>query len=142
MRTRIVLAVSTAFGLLVGSAAPAAPLYTYDWSNSSGSVASDSTLNAITFANQPLITAMGDTNIIASNISVQAPFVGDADTWTNKGFSLVVKLTDAASSETGILTFAGYINGYATPDSANIVTKFTDPTSQALPLGGVEYTVS
>jgi len=151
--------IALALFAFAGTNARAGILWEYDWNTSTASIPSDSGHNSITLTNQPLLSANGDTNVIATNLSVVTPFVGSSDTWTSKPYTLTLKILDHLSLQSAILTFQGEIvgsngpTGTVTPNSStlsnmflgsmnSITNVFTTAMSQTVTLGGNTYTVN
>jgi len=137
---------ASAVALLLGSSeAQASILWSYDWSGSSSTTAvmSDTGNTQVNFVNQPLLSASGSSNVIASNLSVQFNNASTtSDTYTNRGYSLAMLLKDTASGAATMLTFSGVLNGNLTPLSTNLNNAFNNPTTQQVTLGAGIYTVT
>jgi PEP-CTERM motif-containing protein len=135
---------ATALGLLLftGAQAHAAILWTADWTPGTTTVISDSGNNQILFSNQPAITVGGNSDVVATNISVNDHVVGASDTFTHQNYSLALKLTDQASGQFTTLTFSGNLTGTITPNSSNIANVFTGTLTQTVDLGTNVYTVT
>jgi hypothetical protein len=119
--------------------------WTYSWSNSPQSILADNPAGggSITLTNEPTLSAVGNTDIVATNIRTYSTASQSApDTFTNKPYSLALTLTDSASGQTGTAVFNGVFNGTLTANSSNITNTFVGPTTVVLDLGKNQYSVS
>jgi hypothetical protein len=119
--------------------------WTYSWSNSPQTIQADnpSSGGSIALTNEPTLSAVGNTDIVATNIRTYSTAPGSApDTFTNKAYALTLNLTDSASGQSGAAVFTGVFNGTLTATSANITNTFTSPTTAYLDLGDNQYTVT
>jgi hypothetical protein len=118
--------------------------WTYSWSNSPQTILADGgTGGKIALTNEPTLSAVGDTDIVATNIrtySTASP--GTPDKFTNKAYTLQLTLTDTTSGQTGTATFTGVFNGTLTANSSNITNTFTGPNTVVLDLGANQYTIN
>jgi hypothetical protein len=119
--------------------------WTYSWSNSPQTILADNPAGGgkITLSNQPTQSAVGDSDIVATNIrtySTAAP--GAPDKFTNKPYTLTLTLTDGASNQSGTAVFTGVFNGTLTAASSNIANAFTSATTAVLDLGNNQYTIN
>jgi hypothetical protein len=117
--------------------------WTYSWSNSPQTILSDNGGGNISLTNEPTLSAVGDSDIVATNIhtySTAAP--GSPDKFTNKAYTLNLTLTDSTSGQTGTAAFTGVFNGTLTAMSSNITNTFTGPTTAVLDLGSNQYTIT
>jgi hypothetical protein len=119
--------------------------WTYSWSNSPQTILADNPSGGgqITLSNQPTQSAVGDSDIVATNIRTYSTAPPSApDTFTNKSYSLTLTLTDSASGASGTAVFTGIFNGTLTANSSNITNTFTSPTQAVLDLGNNQYTIN
>jgi hypothetical protein len=63
------------------------------------------------------------------------------ETFTNKPYSLTLRITDDVSHASGSLTFRGVLRGTASSGGAFLVNKFQGPVAQRLRLGNKNYNV-
>src|SRR5207249_3547993 len=97
----------------------------------------------LVLSNEPLGHAIGDSDIVATNIHAFSTASPDApDVFTNRGYSLSLTLKDTASGATGVFTFTGEFSGTLTSGSALITNAFTGLATQTLTLGNNTYTVT
>jgi hypothetical protein len=117
--------------------------WTYNWAPGPTVVTSDTGAGRLELTNEPLGHALGDSDIVATNIKAFSSALPDApDVFTNRPYALSMTLKDTASGATGVLTFTGAFSGTLTAGSANISYAFTGLTTQTLTLGGNTYTVT
>jgi hypothetical protein len=118
--------------------------WTYSWSNSPQTIVADGgTGGSIALTNEPTLSAVGNTDIVATNIrTFSSASPGTPDKFTSKAYTLTLTLTDSTSGQTGTAAFTGVFNGTLTSDSSNITNMFTGPTKVVLDLGANEYTVN
>jgi hypothetical protein len=119
--------------------------WTYSWSNNPQSILADNPAGGgmITLTDEPTLSAVGSTDIVATNIHTYSTAAQTApDTFTNKPYTLTLNLTDSASGQSGSAVFTGAFNGTLTATSSNITNTFTGPTTEILFLGNNEYTVT
>jgi hypothetical protein len=117
--------------------------WSYSWSRSPSVITADGTGTGKVFLTPVSGSAQDTSDIGAVNITTSSTAsAGNPDTFTNKAYSLTIKLTDDASHATGSLTFTGLLNGSISATSSNLMTTFLAPLSQSLTLGQNLYTVS
>jgi hypothetical protein len=118
--------------------------WSYSWTNSPNTIEADTPgTGSVSLTNESTHTAEGNSNIVATDLrtSSNAPDSNPA-MFTNKGYSLVLSLTDNASGQTGTLTFNGVLNGTLTKTSSNIQNTFLGSLTQKVLLGNNVYTVT
>jgi hypothetical protein len=121
--------------------------WTYSWSRSPISVASDGNgTGGISMTLAPLtpgthMVGNSDINVVNLTTFSSAP-TGTHDSFTNTPYRLTVQLTDLNSGQSGSLTFNGVFNGTLSTTSAQIQTTFLSPLTQDLILGQHDYKVS
>jgi hypothetical protein len=118
--------------------------WTYSWSNSPQSILADNPAGggSITLTNEPTLEAVGNTDIVATNIRTVSTATQSApDRFTDKAYSLALTVTDATSGQSGTAVFHGVFNGTLTSDSSNITNTFVGPTKAVLDLGSNEYVI-
>jgi hypothetical protein len=133
--------------LLLASSSARADLvaWSYNWTPSVSAVLADNAAGGgkITLTNEPAGSAVGDSDIVATNLkSVSTASPNAPDTFTNKTYSLALTLTDIASHQSGTLTFQGAFNGSISSASANVTNSAIGATAGSLVLGGNSYSVS
>jgi hypothetical protein len=119
--------------------------WTYSWSNSPQTILADNPTGGgeIILTNEPTLPAVGNTDIVATNIRTYSTAPSTApDTFTNKSYSLALTLTDTTSGQSGTASFTGVFNGTLTATSANISNTFTSATTVVMDLGANQYTVT
>jgi hypothetical protein len=131
-------------GFLPGAARADFISWSYNWSRTPGTVFADgSTTSFITLTDEKLKGAVGDSDIVATNLRTfsDAPRSNPAQ-FTNKQYTLSLFLLDKASGRSGTLFFTGEFNGDLSELSANITNAFTSAITQVLVLGRHKYTVT
>jgi PEP-CTERM motif len=138
---------SLALGLLLvlGTAARAEPIWSYSWSSSPTTVASDDgSLGKVTFTpgsgspqTGPVSSGPG---IIAATLDATGPASGTA-VFTNRGYGMTMHLIDLASHQSADLNFTGALSG-TLGSTFNLTNKFTSPTTQSVALGDHLYNVT
>lgn len=117
--------------------------WSYAWSRSPLVVAADGEgTGGISLATATDGQAVGNSEIVALNLTTFSSAAGTIDLFTAKAYRLTLELTDQQSGATGALTFQGQFNGTLTTTAAFISNTFTGATTQTLPLGGNLYTVA
>jgi hypothetical protein len=100
----------------------------------------------VTFTNEPTGSAIGNSDIVATNMRVFSAAPGNApDMITNGAYKLVLNLTATDANNqplTGTMTFTGQLNGTLSKDNSNITNVFSSDVQQTLTLGGTTFTVS
>jgi hypothetical protein len=107
-------------------------------------VASDTTANTgVNFNYDSKTDVVGNSHVAVANLwtfsQTQPP---SADTLTNAGYNVGLKITDATSGLTGNVTFAGQLSGTINAKSSVLTNTFLGDTIQKLVLGSNLYTVS
>jgi hypothetical protein len=116
----------------------------YSWSNSPAQINADNPgTGHITLSNEGLQTAVGDSDIVATNLRTYstAP-INNPDHFTHAAYSLKLFLFDADSGQSTTLTFTGELNGTATAGSSILTNTFTGQVTQQAVLGNHLYTVT
>ena len=117
--------------------------WTYNWAPGPTVVTSDTGAGRLELTNEPMGHALGDTNVVATNIKAFSTASPDApDVFTNRPYALSMTIKDTASGATGVLTFTGEFSGTLTSGSANITNSFTGLTTQQIALGKNIYVVT
>jgi hypothetical protein len=116
----------------------------YNWSRSPADIHADAPgTGYITLTDESLKTAVGDTDIVATNLRTFSTATrGHPDVFTAKGYTLGLFLQDVASGQSTTLTFTGQIDGTLSATSANLKNTFTGLTTQTVVLGDNRYTVT
>jgi hypothetical protein len=116
--------------------------WSYNWSRFPGNILPDNPASGgkITLTDESLKTAIGDSDIVATNIRTFSTSPDDKpDTYTNKSYTLSLFLLDQASNIGGTVNFNGIINGTVSANSSNLTNVFTSSTTQTIILGGDKY---
>ena len=145
MRSRLPLFGLALACVLSGAGGARADLipWTYNWAPGPTVVTSDTGAGRLELTNEPMGHALGDTDVVATNIKAFSTASPDApDVFTNRPYALSMTLKDTASGAAGVLTFTGAFSGTLTSGSANITNAFTGLTTQTLTLGANTYTVT
>ena len=119
--------------------------WTYSWSNSPQTILADNPSGGgkISLTDEPTLEAVGNTDIVATNIRTFSTAPASApDKFTNKAYSLALTLTDSTSGQSGTAAFTGVFNGTLTANSSNITNAFTSANTVVLDLGNNQYTVT
>jgi hypothetical protein len=118
--------------------------WSYSWSNSPGEVLADnSSLGKVTLTNEDLKEAIGNTDIVATNLQTYSNATPQHHAvFTNKQYTLTMFLRDDASGQGTTLTFHGEFNGTLDAGSANIKNTFLGQTSFTVRLGDNLYTTT
>ncbi len=116
----------------------------YHWSRSPHQLHADAPgTGYITLTDEPLRHAVGDSDIVATNLKTySSATLTNKDIFTNKSYSLTLTLIDGPSSESGSLTFTGYLDGWVTAQSSYLRNTFTGQLTQVIVLGTNVYTVT
>jgi hypothetical protein len=139
--------------LLVGTGAQAGPInpenvtWTYNFTPGTPAVTADGNPAAgVTFTNEPTGTAVGSSDIVATNLRVfSAAPGGIPDVLTSNGaysLTLNVSALDKGKPLSGSLTFTGKLTGTLSKENSNIANQFTGVHEQTLSLGAYTFTVS
>jgi hypothetical protein len=110
----------------------------YSWVRNSSVIPSDpGTFGAIAMQDAPSGHEVGPALLTVTRLQ---PFssASDAapDPFSNRPFSLAVRLTNDATGDSGVLTFQGAFTGTLSASSANLSASLSQPSGQFLPLGG------
>ena len=98
--------------------------WAYNWTPGVTVITSDTGGGQLQLTNEPLGHALGDTDIVATNIKAFSSASPDApDVFTNRPYSLILSLKDTLSGAVGTMTFTGV-------------------TTQSITLGDSTYTVT
>ena len=117
--------------------------WTYNWAPGPTVVTSDTGAGRLVLSNEPLGHAIGDTDVVATNIKAFSTASPTApDVFTNRPYALNLTLRDTASGASGTLTFTGEFSGTLTSGSANITNTFTGALTQQIALGDNVYVVT
>jgi hypothetical protein len=141
---RFIIASALVTLVLLSAAGARADLihWSYNWAPNAPAVMADSGSGKITLSNEPAGSAVGDSDIVATNLkAVSSADPTTPDTFTHKGFTLNLTLTDAASHQSGTLAFSAEFNGSISSGSSNITATPLGATSKAIVLGGNLYSV-
>jgi hypothetical protein len=117
--------------------------WTYNWTPSTTAVFSTNGAGKITLTNEPTASAVGDSDIVATNLrtfSNASP--NTPDKFSDAAYKLTLTLVDDNSKQSGSVSFSGEFNGSLSSRSSNITNKPTSPVSQSIVLGGNLYTAT
>jgi hypothetical protein len=143
LKRKYLIGTTLAWVLLAGAARADLVPWAYNWTPNSAAVLSDNGQSKITLTNEPTGSAVGTSDIVATNLKVvSSADPNTPDTFTAKAYSLNLALTDTNSHTTGTLTFSGVFNGTVSAESSHITTAFNAPTTKSIVLGGNTYTVT
>ncbi len=144
MTTNAALLVLMGMVLSSGSARADLIPWMYNWSSAPKMVTADAPgTGYISLTDEPDRMAVGSSNIVATNLrtfSTATPTVPDR--FTNRPYSLDLKLYDLDSGESATVTFTGVLNGKLTAQSSNIRNTFTGATTHLVQLGNNLYTAT
>lgn len=138
------------FGSTVAQAAPVpagALQWTYNFSPGTPSLPSDSNPSAfIGFTNEPTKAAVGNSDVVATNMRVFSSATAAApDTLATGGaysLTLVLSTVDEGVPHSVSLTFNGELDGSFSAESANITNMFGANATQDVQLGSYTFRVS
>jgi hypothetical protein len=131
--------------LLSRAPASADPIpWMYSWSRSPEVISADAPgTGYITLTDEPLRTALGDSDVVATNLRTWSTASrSNPDLFTAKPYQLSLSLVDVDSGQEGTLTFTGLLDGELTAGSSRIDNTFTGATVQSIVLGEHLYTAS
>jgi len=84
----------------------------------------------------------GTSDIVAANLQAISAAPGNTpDTFTNKGYTLNLHLTDDTSGNSGDLTFSGHFDGTLSSQNVGLTHTFDQDTGSLL-LGGHNYQIT
>jgi hypothetical protein len=109
--------------------------WAYSFSANPNPVTSNDGSASVTFAGASGQESLNFNGLLAANISAAGPT--DA-TFSSRGYTLTMHLTDVASNASADLSFAGALSGTG---PFALTNKFSDP-SQSVTLGQHDYTVT
>jgi hypothetical protein len=138
------LAVTFVFLGFAGSTARADLItWSYNWGSNPLSISADGASTGGISLSTPTGSVTGSSDIVAANLSTfSSALPGTLDTFTNKGYTLNLTLTDGPSGASGTLSFNGAFNGTLSPTSAQITNTFSGSTTGSLHLGNDNYVVT
>lgn len=140
-KSSIRLPIALVVSLLLGSAARAEYMdWTYHWSVSPSPVLASGT-GSVTQTLYSFRAKPGALRIPVAAVTTTSDAMARTPDFYNKNFSLVLHLTDAATHQSGNLTFSGNIRGTLTYNRANLAETFRSPTEH-LTLGKHSYYVT
>jgi hypothetical protein len=117
--------------------------WSYDTLSSTDQVLSDNKASSIDFTRQAAVPAVGSTNIVLVNLSANSTTSDSKpDTISHGDYTLILHLTDGASSQSANLTFTGEIAGMISGHSTTTTNTFTSPTTESAMLGAYTYQVT
>jgi hypothetical protein len=116
--------------------------WSYNWTPNTPAVFSDNKAAKITLTNEPGADAVGDSDIVATNLrTFSTADPSKPDVFTGAAYKLTLTLIDEESRESASLTFEGVFTGTLSAKSANIDTLFVGQANHKVVLGGNAYTV-
>jgi hypothetical protein len=116
----------------------------YSWVRNSSVIPSDpGSFGAIAMKDAPSGHEVGPALLLATRLQAfsSAPS-STPDPFSNRPFSLTLRLTDDASGNSGTLTFQGSFTGTLSATSANLAAAVDQPSGQFLSLGGHSFGVN
>ena len=139
------LAVALTLAAPAGARADLIP-WKYDWGNSNyhdTTVPTDNGLGGLLLHVDGTVPMAGTSSIGLGEIFAQSTAPADApDVFTDRAYSLPLRLTDVASGQSGTLTFTAVLNGTVSVGNAKIGNPFTSDTTQSIVLGNNLYTAT
>jgi hypothetical protein len=139
--------------LMIGSAAQAGPIppdnvaWTYNFEPGSPAVTADGNVAAgVTFTNESIKSAVGSSDIVASNLRVFSTATAAAPDMlvANGNYSLKLTLTTLGLDNnpvTAVMKFTGKLTGPFSAENANIGNVFGPDWKQHADLGGYRFDV-
>jgi hypothetical protein len=125
-----ILAAAVCLLLAAGTQAKAGIGWQYDFTPIGGSntIVSDNGHSTLTLTNQPLFSAVGNSDVIATHIGVNST-TPDAtpDSFKSEPYTIKLLLKDTASGASTTLNFSGMISGLVSAHSANTSNVFNSP---------------
>lgn len=114
----------------------------YNWSRSPVEIlADDPGTGYITLTDESFKRAVGDTDIVATNMrTFSTATVDNPDRFTAKAYTLTLLLLDLDSGQSGTMTFTGQLDGELGAQFSRIQNRFTGPATQSVVLGNYRYT--
>ncbi len=86
-------------------------------------------------------TLAGSNPVLLASLSTFSPGAASA-TFTDRPFSLILRIKDQATGVVGAVTFTGYFEGTVSNGKADLKIKWTSPLSETLHLGHDLYDVT
>lgn len=141
----LMLAVGT--GVQASMIPPDSIQWTYNWAPSAPAVLADSNPSAgVTFTNEPTKTAVGSSDIVATNLRIFSTATAAAPEVliSNGAYSLTLTLTmtEGATTYQEVLNFSGKLSGTFSAENANVANVFDSPTATTVSLGSYNFTVA
>jgi len=121
--------------------------WTYNWAPGAPAVTGDGNPAAgVTFTNEPTGDAIGDSDIVATNLRVFSAAPGATpDNITAGNYKLVLNVTTKDATDTTVtraLTFTGQLKGAFSKDNSNITNVFGPDVTQEAVLGAYTFRVT
>src|SRR5262249_38622733 len=117
--------------------------WVYNWSRSPSEIHSDTGTSTITLTDETAKTAVGDSNIVATNLrTFSTASATDPDRFTAKPYALTLNLIDVGSHKSGTMTFTGEIDGWVSSMNSSLTNQFTGEITKSLILGNNRYTAT
>jgi hypothetical protein len=116
----------------------------YNWSRSPSEIHADAPgTGYITLTDESTKTAVGDSNIVATNLKTYSTAtIDNKDTFTAKQYTLTLNLVDVSSTASASLSFTGQIDGWLSAHSSFLQNTFVGPITKSVVLGDSLYTVT
>jgi hypothetical protein len=142
-------ALALVFAVVGGAQAgpsPALLSWSYNWEPGAPSVTADGNPAAgVTFTDQPVKTAVGPSDIVATNLRVfSAAAASSPDVLSANGaytLTLQLSIVDNGNPFSATLHFSGKLSGTLSAQSANVTNLFGPNTLQTVQLGSYNFTV-
>jgi hypothetical protein len=120
--------------------------WTYNFSPASPSLSSAPPgTGGITFTNEPTKSAVGSSDVVATNLRVFSATDGTSpEKITDAAYKLSLVLTETENgvTSTKTLTLTGALTGTLSKSNANVTNTFTSPASQQVSLGSFLFTLT
>jgi hypothetical protein len=115
----------------------------FSWSRTPAEIHADAPGTGKVFlTDQTTTIAVNNSTVVATNLFTQSTAPDSTpDRFTNKGYTLILTLTDLASGQSGDLVFTGQINGRLSTASVHLTNTFTGDMDQSLRLGSTLFRV-
>ncbi|MFO0930462.1 MAG: PEP-CTERM sorting domain-containing protein [Gemmataceae bacterium] len=121
--------------------------WTYNFTPGAPAVLADGNPAAgVTFTNEPTKSAVGSSDIVATNLRVFSSTTAAApDALVSNGaysLAMTLTMTEGLTTYTQTLNFAGKLTGKFSAENANVANLFTSPGPVTVTLGSYNFTVS
>lgn len=143
---------AVALALLGGAGAQAASMsvdniqWTYNFTPGAPAITANGNAAAgVTFTNEPTKVAVGNSDIVATNLRVfSAATAASPDVLTNGNYTLTLQLStvENGTPHSTSMTFTGTLAGKFSAENANLANVFGPNSTQSALLGSYTFTVS